>query len=139
MKLSNALVTLLIILGDCPLLSSIMDEYLQSRYQVLKRPSRNLQIFHQQTLKADQTKQTASIVAMWLKERDESTFLNCIEVKLAEGYQISMFPVWQLLDKQGNILEERIEPQHGSARRPWKRVWIQGMMNTKGKKWRLKE
>ena len=81
-----------------------MDEYLQSRYQVLERPSPDPQIFRQQTLKADQTRKTASMLPSWLTTQDESMFLNRIEVKLAEGYQISMFPVWQLVDRQRNIL-----------------------------------
>lgn len=58
-----ALVTLLIILGECPLVSRIMDEYLDSRYQVLKRPSKDPQIFHQQKQKANQTKNTASVLS----------------------------------------------------------------------------
>lgn len=139
MKFSNALVTLLIILGNCPLVSGIMDEYLQSRYQALKRPSPDPQIFRQQTLKADETRQTASILARWLMAQDDSTFLNRIEVKLASGYQISMFPAWQLVDRQGNILEKTIEPQRGSGRRPWKRVWVGGMINNEGKKWMLQK
>lgn len=40
--------------------------------------------------------------------------LNHTEVKLVEGYQISMFPVRHLVDRQGNILEESIEPQKGN-------------------------
>lgn len=130
--------TLLIILRECSLLSSIMEEYLQSRYQVLKRQSPDPQIFHQQTLKANETKNKATTLASWLMKQDKSTLLNRIEVKLAQGYRISMFPVWQLVDRQGNILEESFEPQKASGRWPWRRVWIQGMMNTEGKKWLLK-
>lgn len=138
MKFSNTLVTLLIILGECPLVSRIMDEYLESRYQVLKRPSKDPQIFHQQTQTANQTIKTASVLASWLMKRQESTFLNHIEEKLAEGYKISILPVWRLLDRQRNTLEESLKRQVGSARRPWKQVWDQGMMNSDGKKWLLK-
>lgn len=65
-RFSSVLVTLLINLGDSPLLSSIMDEYLQ----VIKRPSPDPQIFHQQTLKANETKNDATTLASWLMKQD---------------------------------------------------------------------
>ncbi len=138
MKFSNALVTLLRILGECPLVSNIMDGYLDNRYQVLKRPSKDPEIYHQQKEKASETEKTASALASWLMKRAESTFLNRIEEELAEGYEISTFPVWRLVDRHGNTLEESLEPQIGSARRPWKRSWEKGMMHTDGKKWLIK-
>ena len=126
--------TLLIILGECALVSNIMDEYLDNRYQVLKRPSKDPQIYHQQTEKAIALRKTASALASWLMKQAESTFLNDIEDKLAEGYKISLFHAWRLVDRHENNLEESLEPQIGSARRPWKKSVEQRMINTDGKK-----
>lgn len=64
-----------------------MDEYLDCRYKVLKRPSPDLKVYHRQRLKADETKKKAMILASWLMKNNESTFLNLIEEKLADGYQ----------------------------------------------------
>lgn len=106
-----------------------MDEYLECRYQVLKRPSVNPQAFRQQKLKVDQTKYMATTLASWLMEKGESTDINPIEEKVAEGYKISMFP-GKLFDQQS---KKSTEPQKTSGRRQWKRIWTKGMVDNEGK------
>ena len=86
-------------LDDCPLTSKIMDEFLECRYQVLKRPSNDLETFQQQKRNADQTKKTAMVLASWLSATEKSTRIKQIEAKLAEWYEMLMLPVWKILDE----------------------------------------
>lgn len=79
----------------------------------------------------------AAILASWLMEQNGSKFLTVIEEKLAEGDKISMLRVWELLDRQGNLVEQSTEPQKASDR-PWKRGLSRGwMVNQEGEKWLL--
>lgn len=60
-----------------------------------------------QTRKADETRRTAMALARYLMKREESTFIQPqSRFKLAERYQISMFPG-----------EQSMETQKGSVRR----------------------
>lgn len=115
----------------------IMDKYLECRYELLKRASNDPKVFQEQKLKAEKTKCMATILASWLMEKKESTFLKAVEEKLAEGYKPAMFSVWKLSDQEGNLVELSTEPQKASRRRPWRRGWSKGMMNKDGKKWIL--
>lgn len=105
--------------------------------QSLKETVYRSENIHQQKLKADETKNEATILALWLRGKNKSTFLILIEGKQAEGYQISMLPLWALSANMGNKLGESTEPQKASGWRPWRRIWTKGMVNTEGKKWLL--
>ena len=67
-----------------------------------------------------------------LKATEEPTKIRRIEVKLSEGYYVTMIPVWQLLDEQGNAKEISLEPQKSSGRRPWRRCFMEEMVNKNG-------
>ncbi|MCJ1342837.1 hypothetical protein MMC31_001026 [Peltigera leucophlebia] len=112
-----------------------MDQFLECRYQVLKRPSNLPEIFQQQKRRADETKDSATVFASWLRATEEPTKIRRIEVKLAEGYYVQMIPVWKFLDEQGNAKEISIEPQKSSGRRPWRRALMEGTVNQNGRNW----
>lgn len=88
-------------------------------------------------MKAEKTKTIASILASWLMEKNESSFLKTVEEKLAEGYEPAILLVWKLSDPEGNLVETNTEPQKASGRRPWKRSYSKGMIRKDGKKWIL--
>ena len=67
-----------------------MDQYLERRYELLKRASDDPRTFQEQKTKAEKTKNMATILASWLMEKKESTFLKAVEKKLAEGYKPAM-------------------------------------------------
>lgn len=56
-------------------------------------------------MKAEKTKNMATILASWLMEKNESTFVKAVEEKLAEGYKPAMISVWKLSDQEGNLVE----------------------------------
>lgn len=72
-----------------------MDEYLECRYKSLEETVLQIRKYIiSKKLKTDDTKNKATILASWLMEKKtESTFLNLVEEKPAEGYQISILPV----------------------------------------------
>lgn len=95
-----------------------MDQYLGSRYEVLKRASDDPKKFQEQKMKAENTRNMATILASGLMEKKESTFLKAVEEKLAEGYKPAMISLWELSDQEGNLSESSTEPQKASGRRP---------------------
>ena len=122
-------------LDDCPLIPKIMDEFLECRYQVLKRPSNDPETFKQQKRKADQTKKRAKVLISWLRAKEESTPIKQIKEKLAEGYEVLMLSMWKLLDEQGDVKKISMKSQKGSGRRPWQHGLMEGMVDKNGKKW----
>ena len=97
-------------LGELPtFLKDLWMNIWSAGTKVLKRPSpRSENISSAKSCNTDDTKNKATILASWLMEkRNESTFLNLVEEKPAEGYQISIFPVWALFDKQVSTMENQ--------------------------------
>lgn len=114
-----------------------MDQYLESRYELLKRASDDPRTFQERKMKAEKTKHMATILGSWLTEKKESTFLKAVEEKLAEGYKPAILSVWELSDQEGNLMESSTGPQKASGRQPWRRSWSKGMTSKDGKKWIL--
>ena len=102
-----------------------MDAYVDTRYEVFKRPSNDPQKLAWQKDRAAEAKRRASILAAVLVQSNAARSFRDMETKLSEGYQLSVIHAWILKDN-GIIINKSVKAPPNSGSTPWEKAELFG-------------